>query len=126
MRNQLVGLPVALTVSDPWDFVTVHGSGPFHGKILSIGTPAPGAGWGTEAAALIRLDKPLVYQGEVFEFLIASPRLSGSHVADLLVGRRVGCALANISADKATSGRPFDLKDWQGGGLDASIEAKQG
>ena len=87
MRTRIEGISVAVTVSDPWDFVTVHGSGPFIGKITKISTINPVQGWGKDPAAIIRLDKPLVFKDLEYKYLIASPRLERDEMITFRIAR---------------------------------------
>lgn len=68
MNPDLRVIPVHLVVSDPWEFVSAVGSGPFAGQIVAT------EGAGQVERALIRLDRPLDYAGNVVEYLIATPR----------------------------------------------------
>jgi len=68
MMNPHIGHAVKLVVSDPWDFVSAVGAGPFGAQIVDT------EGAVTIEKALIRLDEPLAYAGNVIEYLIATPR----------------------------------------------------
>ncbi len=66
--GNLTNLPVSLVVSDPWEFGTECGTGPFLGTI-------------TDASAdslVIRLATPIVYKGRTLRSAVAKPR----HVGD--------------------------------------------
>jgi len=58
---------VDVFVSDPWEFGTECGSGPFTGRVVEI----------DDDAYLIRLDTSLNYRGLSFKSLIAKPRHVG-------------------------------------------------
>jgi hypothetical protein len=69
----LKSLPVSILISDPWEFGTECGTGPFTGMV-------------TEAAAdrlLITLSLPIQYQGKVFRTVVAGPRYIGVDVASV-------------------------------------------
>lgn len=120
--RSLIGRSVNLTISDPWDFGSVHGNGPFQARIVDV-TPDQGEKRG--GALLVRLLTPLWYQGNVCEHLIATPRSGSDGFRGL--GRRetIQCGFVSISPQGAKSASPFDLTWWRGWGtllgtLDAS------
>jgi hypothetical protein len=118
-RIGIIGSRVAILVSDPWDFVTINGAGPFMSTLLRIG-PDPDVG-GHEAA-LLQLETPLVYEGVSCEYFIASPRHERDDLSSLASGAEVLCGLTCIPADRANSANPFDLSWWRGGvGLIATV-----
>lgn len=112
MTVNLAGLDIELSVSDPWDFCSVHGTGPFLGSILAVGRDPQVPG---KEAILIRLKPTLTYNRKVCEYFIASPRLESGDLKALVSGGEVFCSLTMISADRATSLDPFDLSWWRGG-----------
>ncbi len=111
----LTGKRIEIVVSDPWDFVTDNGSGPFAAVVERV----------EGDAILIRLDSVVTSGGQAFEFFVVTPRSESDDLADLgLAGRTVNCNLAAISDDAARSEHPCDLGSWRGGlGLLGSIEA---
>jgi hypothetical protein len=68
MMNPHIPHTVKLVVSDPWDFVSAVGSGPFEAQIVET------EGAVTIDKALIKLAEPLDYAGNVIEYLVATPR----------------------------------------------------
>lgn len=123
MGKEIEGMSVAIMVSDPWDFGTIHGNGPFYGKILKVGKITPEEGWGFALAALIRLNAPLKTKGAEDEYLVASPRFKGYEINAIGMGERVDCGMVRISSERATSSNPFDLSWYRGGhGLDGTVE----
>jgi hypothetical protein len=123
-KAALEGLEVIIVVSDPWEFGTAHGSGPFLATVLQVGPKH----WdsGTDAI-LLRLETPLVYEGITCEYFIASPRLDGGDIKALARGTEVDCTLTRIPADRAMSANPFDLSWWRGGiGLVGSLRSCRG
>jgi hypothetical protein len=116
----LEGLPVRLVVSDPWEFGTAHGTGPFPATVLAVGAKHRDP---RTDAVLVRLTPPLVHDGVPVEYLIATPRLEGADVKALAAGQPVDAALTRIPAERAQSGDPFDLSWWRGGlGLIGRLE----
>lgn len=116
--SELEGLRVNLSVSDPWDFGTIHGTGPFSAQVLKECSPE-----GQRACAiLIKLDKPLKYKDLRCEYFVASPRLERDSLDNIQQGVSVGCGLTCISEEHAKSPDPFDLSWWRGGvGLIADL-----
>lgn len=108
----MAGMNVELSVSDPWDFCTVHGTGSFAGTITAVGRDSQVPG---KEAILIRLKPTLTDNGKLCEYFIASPRLESGDLKALASGGEVFCSLTMISADRATSLDPFDLSCWRGG-----------
>lgn len=108
----LSGTRLRVIVSEPWEFVTAHGAGPFRGTILQTGPNE----WspGTEAI-LLQLKGPLIYEGVTCEYFIACPRVEGENVNALAVGQEIHCALTRIPSERANSPNPFDLSRWRGG-----------
>lgn len=65
--SDLVSADVRIVVSDPWDFVTQHGSGPFSGKALRVGDDY----WAHRGnAMLFQLKVPVVFKGITCEYVI--------------------------------------------------------
>lgn len=122
MIENINGMSIEIIVSDPWDFVTVNGSGPFLGKILETGTIQPTSSWGSSSSLFIKLDKILVFRGVVYEFIIASPRYKENEIESLIEGKIIDCAMIRIPKEKVTSISLFDLNWWRGGhGLQGTI-----
>lgn len=112
MDCKLCGMRVCLTVSDPWDFCTEHGSGPFYGTILKVGRNP----WDTQTdALLIQLIPPINYMKTLCEYFISSPRTKNDSVSNLLNCSEINCGLVQISSAHANSQDPFDLSWWRGG-----------
>jgi hypothetical protein len=69
----LTNLAVSIVVSDPWEFGSECGTGPFFGTI-------------TDASAdtlIVRLAKPIAYRGRTFPTGIAKPRHVGDQPASV-------------------------------------------
>lgn len=99
-------------VSDPWDFGTEHGCGPFLAQIIKFG-PNP---WDPKTRSVfIRLLKPLKYKGETCEYFVASPKLADKRLEDLNDGDKFYCGLTHIPPQHASATNPFDLSWWRGG-----------
>ena len=112
MISMLEGLSINVVVSDPWEFGTLHGTGPFTGKILKVGVDPSNS---ERQSALIQLDMPLVFEGVQCEFFVANSRHVDESLQDILNGSSVVCNLTRISQDHASSSNPLDLSWWRGG-----------
>lgn len=108
----LIDMEVDITVSDPWDFGTEHGTGPFTGKVLQTGSNYWVSG---EDAILLQVEPPLAYRGTTCEYFVATPRLITSSLPSLTNGYQVECNLTRIPEGQAISANPFDLSWWRGG-----------
>lgn len=108
--STLIGTKVVVLSSDPWDFVTEHGPGPFTANVLRVNESDPG-----EGALLVQLQHPLIYRGIRCEYFVVSPRHEGDDIASLAGGKVLPCGLTQIPADRVDSTNPFDLSWWRGG-----------
>lgn len=75
--TQLLNSVVDLSVSDPWEFGTECGEGPFSGRVTDV----------AKDALMVRLETPLRYQGKQLVAVIVRPRYTGDST-DLLVQTR--------------------------------------
>ena len=96
-----------LIVSEPWEFVTQHGVGPFPVEILRTALDED------EPALLLRMSTTLEHNGVFCEYLIGRPR--HGDMAGLLGGESVGFSFTVIPRERAESKDPFDLSWWRGG-----------
>lgn len=103
--KSLAGTAVRLVVSDPWDFVTKNGSGPFEGRIERL----------CPNSFLVHLNSSVMNGNRSFQYFIASPRYEKDVVVDLLKAATLHCNLVAIPDDRAHSGNPCDLSWWRGG-----------
>ncbi len=76
-----------LTLTDPWDFVTVNGSGPFVGTVTAVDSK-------NYKAIVVRLDRPIRYEGVEAHFIKASAR----HVGDKFEKIGEGKVFCNITS----------------------------
>jgi len=113
MSSKLNNLVIKLTVSDPWEFCTENGEGPFSATIVSTDE---------HESILLKLENSLKYDGHDCEYFVASPRHEGVQI-ESLEKNELDCNMKLIPKDKAESDNPFDLSWWRGGlGLIATIE----
>ena len=73
---------VELVPSDPWDFVTENGSGPFLGDVLrkDLVDPTGRVSW------LLRLEKSVRDEGDSFQYVAASPRFVEHSLTEIYQG----------------------------------------
>ncbi|MCX6013532.1 MAG: hypothetical protein NTV30_09030 [Chloroflexi bacterium] len=118
MTKEINNLPIIIIVSDPWDFVTKNGSGPFRACILTSNKDES-----DRLRALIKMDIPIIYNNLRYEYLIAESRYYQPAIDEIINGGKIPCSLTVIPYEKATSQSPTDLSWWRGGGnLRATIE----
>ncbi|SRR6266481_5118223 len=99
------GERVAFTVSDPWDFVTSAGSGPFKGAVVKTRmNPRT-----RSISLLVRCDAVIAYAGEATRSFVVESRLEGRPLDALATGKEVPCNLTGIDEAKAPPENPFDL-----------------
>lgn len=99
-----------MMISEPWEFASEHGTGPFVGEIVS----AAAASEATERALiLVRLSRPLLYEGSTWEYLIAAPRWFGDDLRAISLEQSVNCSFIRTSEKSAGSKDPFDLAWWR-------------
>ena len=115
--QRLIGMKVKITVSDPWEFVTENGSGPF----TAVVDHAQGD------SLLIHFESLVMSCGHAYKYFVVSPRSASDDLEDLdragRIVRIVNCNLSAISDEAARSARPCDVRSWRGGlGLLGSIE----
>lgn len=117
--SELEDLKVELIVSEPWEFGTIHGTGPFLATILKEHRDSNNP---TNDSILLQLEKPLEFEDTKCEFFVASRRLSEDSIWDIGKGISVGCALTQITEERSNSSEWFDLSWWRGGvGLIADL-----
>ena len=110
-RTALLGRIVELVVTDPWEFGTQHGTGPFRGRVIGV----------ADTALAIRLEKSITFAGVTFDTVVALPRLAGASFAQLLEGRKVG---SNATPVRASDVDPFVAAEkWRAWHLIASVRA---
>lgn len=99
--TQLLDMVVDLTVSDPWEFGTECGDGPFRGRVIDS----------SGDALAIRLEAPLRFQGMQLATVIVRPRHTGESMDVLVSARRLSANLlfltssvTSLSAFKCSGG----------------------
>ena len=87
-KIELIGISVDLTVSDPWEFGTECGIGPFRGTITDA----------DDDRILIRLEEELHYQGKELNTVISRPRHYGDDNRAILSNGRLAANMLLMSA----------------------------
>jgi|HubBroStandDraft_1064217.scaffolds.fasta_scaffold51052_2 hypothetical protein len=88
-----MSLRVAITISDPWDLVTVCGSGPFQGTVAAT----------QPERLVVQLDEPLRYQGHVLTWAVCQVRHEGGSVDDMVSSHDTPTSFALVSAPPSTT-----------------------
>jgi hypothetical protein len=118
MKNNIENISIKIIVSDPWDFVTAEGSGPFRAQIIKTTKEESG-----RLRALIKLDTPIMFDKLTYEYLVAENRHLQHPLDEIVSGTKIPCSLTVTSPERAKSSNPTDLSWWRGGGtLTATIE----
>jgi hypothetical protein len=110
--RKLKGLPVEITISDPWEFVTEHGSGPFAATVQAVAQEGSGP---SRDLLLLRLATPIHHEGTICEYFVAGERSDRDRWADLLRGKSINCTFTRVPPEQARKGNPVDLTWWRGG-----------
>jgi hypothetical protein len=95
--------PAIVTVSDPWEFGTEHGTGPFEGEVVDS----------TQDKVLFRLSCPLMFNNTQIATLACCERHDGSF-GKLESGMPVPCSMTPIPPERE-DGDWHDLSWWRGG-----------
>jgi hypothetical protein len=84
--------------TEPWDLVSVLGSGPFTGTVNAVGV------LNQAAAVVFRLDQPLIYKSKSAQFFQASTRHAASYFAATKRPEGIFCNVASVSELEARNG----------------------
>ena len=124
---KLIGQTVEILVSDPWEFGTEVGTGPFLARIEKVFSSRLIAvsESTSEERILLHLDKPFGYNGLKCEYLIASSRLAGEYLAVLAVGNIAATNFVRVSQIRAEADDPFggQISDERSFSLIGSVRA---
>ena len=105
VASQLVDSKVEFYVSDPWEFGTEHGCGPFQATIFRA----------SSRCVLIRLDTPLTFDGTRYEYIVVAPRHDNVSLSDLETGERISCNMYQGSPNASVADpESFGIKRWRG------------
>lgn len=98
MNREAATKAIALTLTDPWDLVSVAG---LHhsARLIASGKDEAGA-----EALLLVLDLPFDAFGNKYEYLLASPRHLGDSFSS---GKTTPCNLQRLPQEVVESSNPF-------------------
>lgn len=114
-------LIVEITVSDPWEWGTEVGCGPFPAKVLKWKMGPDGK----PTQMLLSFLEPKTFQGVECTYFVGGPRFVGHRLEDVIRGGMVDCDLTRIPEERVNSADPFDLSWWRGGvGLTCAVCAR--
>jgi hypothetical protein len=94
-------MKVTISVSEPWQLGELLGWRSLAGHVITAASDSAGG------QILIRLDKPLLWGGSNWNYLIGSPRYEGSSVAALNEPSGLISAMVGIPDDQAEGQQPF-------------------
>ncbi len=101
-----------MMVNEPWEFSSEHGTGPFVGEIVRAAVASEAT---ERAVILVRLSRPLLYEGSPCEYFVAAPRWFGDDLRAISLEQSVNCSFIMTSEQGARSKDPFDLAWWRSG-----------
>jgi hypothetical protein len=88
----IIGRRASITVSDPWDFGSACGVGPFSGRISDADSQR----------VLIILDAPIRYLGEIYSSVTCRVRHEGVSIDNLGAGAPVSVNIVFLPAEPAS------------------------
>lgn len=107
MQIDTAGRKVLFGVSDPWDFSTQYGSGPFQGEIRAT----------RKEAWLVKLSAPLRYQNTEFSYLVVTARHDDKSLSEVSKTSAVPVNMTPIPLEKSKTEDPDALfksaADWR-------------
>ncbi len=80
---------VIIMISDPWEFGTENGCGPFEGSLLKT----------DDGSTALRLDKPLTFKNISYEHLVVTSRYDVDLVRELQMGNESAANFAPVGKD---------------------------
>jgi hypothetical protein len=92
-NNTLIGKKLILMVSDPWDFGTEHGNGPFEVTVKSE----------SRSALLLKLSKSFMFDGVEWEMLSITSRHEGVDILTLVKGGKIHVNAIRVTKEEAES-----------------------
>lgn len=95
---------IDVEISDPWDFGTAHGTGPFQGCLIKFFASQE---YGADKLGVVKLDEPLDFQNMRYEYLLVQSRHVDTQVAEIENGKRVLCNLSAISEASTNATDPL-------------------
>lgn len=77
---------IEVNVSDPWEWVTDNGGGPFRGQVVAQG----------KDALLTRIEAPIKYADNLNEYVLATTRHAQDSFEGLIAGKQIPSNLLPI------------------------------
>jgi len=114
-KDSLIGRTLILMVSDPWEFGTEHGVGPFEVTVEQV----------SETHIFLKVVSPWTYMDIQWEYLVGTGR-HGSLVA-LFTGEKISTNLIRGTLENANiDPETFGAKSYRGqfGGLIGTLQLK--
>jgi len=96
---------IKVRISDPWDFGTEHGNGPFDATIIKS----------TKDKIVIKFIKPFQYKDTNCQYFVASCRHQNQFDEDFPNKTEISVNLTKIEFDDKSNDDLFDLSKWRGG-----------
>ncbi|MBN2423477.1 MAG: hypothetical protein JXR46_07880 [Calditrichaceae bacterium] len=103
--EKLINKEVYIMISDPWEFGSHFGCGPFKCIIKST----------KDNKILLQLFEAIEYNKTTIEFLIAQSRYGFDIYDELIKEKNPVTSFTRISKSAYESSNPFDLSSWRGG-----------
>lgn len=100
---------VRISLSDPWDLGESIGWRILHGSVVMTSREGRGG------RVLVRLDLPILFRGESYQFAVGAPRHEDAHMGALQGGDEVFCSFVGVSEEQARSESPLSTEHWRGG-----------
>jgi hypothetical protein len=96
---------IYIMISEPWEFGSQFGCGPFKCKVRSI----------DKNKMLIQFVNAIEYKKILIEYLVAQPRYNVDIIEELENGNTPEASFTRISKSDSEKDDPFDLSSWRGG-----------
>ena len=112
---QLLGNPISIGISEPWDFEDEGGSSKFTGKITDVylSTHLRISSEKETEFLIVHVSRPFGYAKLKTEYLICSPRHEGNGLSKLAKGEVVSFNFCRASSERVQSDNPFDSTRWK-------------
>jgi hypothetical protein len=105
-----------LLVSEPWEFGTANGVGPFRVVVIASAELR---------LVLLQLVERLEFEGVAIDYLIGFPRYQGSELREATDGDGLHLNLVPVSAADVAAGRAADAAaNWRGWQLIGSLRSR--